>query len=277
MVSVGSGVGPGFCSSLSGGVVFGGVEVFAKIAVSLNDFAEEFSAGFEDATFGFGVHAAEAETGFVAFGPFIIVHQGPSEIAADVVAIGHGAADLVDMVADVFDAFEFIEGADAIFDNDHGFLVAVADFGDDAIETGGVNFPAHLGVVDRHFAVSAEEETWNGGVLAVVVIDSDDVAEVEDLVEVIVILPLHGIVGRHGPILPEIFLPHGEGMDAHDERVGAFTFDDFGRDAEGLNGDFVGPGVAARVEQETGRPMSAQPTELDGAVGFVLGDKNADV
>src|SRR6188474_3393893 len=63
-----------------------------------DEIVESTGGGFQFPVVGFRVHGGEAEGGFVAVVPFVVVGEGPGKVATDVVAIADRSADGRDVV-----------------------------------------------------------------------------------------------------------------------------------------------------------------------------------
>ena len=212
-----------------------------------------------------------------ALRPFVVIDERPWEIPLHLNAVVHRPAHLGDVLTEVADRFLPALGADAVLRDDDRFVVTAVDINKHMVETSGYDLPAQLGVAGIMLAARTEDEAQRAGLLGVVIVDPDQVAGVGHHVELVAVLMHHQVVNGAGGVQILGLLPVGEGIDAHDERIGALLAHDGGGVTEHVRGDAHRLLVAARMEEKAGRPMSGKPAELQGPVGLVLRNVDADV
>ena len=219
----------------------------------------------------------QAEICSVAFRPLVVVDQRPGEVAANIDAVIYRATHLVHMLAEIADFFLFALGADAVFRNHNRFAVAFGNGREHGVQALGIYEPAVLCVVRAELALGPEDEAAGGRDLGVVVIHADEVHRIGRAVKVVEILPLHHIVDKSGRVLQVAALPVWERVNAHHKSVGLFFMNDAGGFAEHANGDRGRLLERAGRNQQTGRPVAAEISDVEGAVGFVLRHPNPHI
>jgi len=220
----------------------------------------------------------EAELRVVpTFGPLVVVDEGPWEITPDIHSLVDRAAHLRDVFAEVTDRFLAALGADAILGDDDRLVVAPVDILEDVIETRGDDLPSELCVSGVMLPAGSEDEANRAGLLGVVVVHPDQVAGVGHHVELVEVLVLHQVVDGARGVEEAGLIPVGQGIDAHDQGVGSLFPDDPCGVAEHVGGDAHRLFVGAGTHQESGGPVSGQPSELEGPIGLVLRDIDPDI
>ena len=261
------------CLLALGGLEHSGGDLFD--ATAADDVAVGEGGGLEFPGEGPRVHAGEAEGGIVAIVPFVVVEQGPEEVAAHVVSVLARLLHGGNVFLEVTFALGLVLRGNPVFGDHHGFAVTLADETDLFVEAGRIDLPTHFGEVRS--AVGSESECRDGtGLLAVVIVEADHVADVPDLVEVVEIHPHHAIVGRTGGIEPSV-APPGQCLHRHDNGIRAVVFD-HGGGLTKLAG--TGPhcrGVGAEGGGHGRRPLSVEIRGGDLAVRFVLRGEITDV
>ena len=181
------------------------------------------------------------------------------------------------MFPEITDRFLTALGPDTVFGDHDRLVVATVDILEHVIETRRDDLPSKLGVAGITLPAGAEEKPYQAGLLAVVVVDADEVARVGHHVEMIVILPHHHVVNGAGWVEKAGFLPVGQGPDAHDPGIRTLLADDRRGITEHVCGDPHRLLVSPDMDQQARRPVGADPSDLQGPVRLVLGNVDAHV
>ncbi len=227
-----------------------------------------------------GGHGEQAEAGGVAVAPFVVVHERPVKVAADVVAGAADAADGGEMAEEVDRAPVVIGVGDAILGDDQGFAVAAGERDQLALEALGVDGPAQIGDAGAA-AEGLEAGDGDGGDFAHVIVDADEVHHVDDAIEMAVVVG-EGLAIPETERIEDVLPPVTDVLDAEDGRIGAHFADDGGGLAEALDlhGDeaveVAGAGDLHGREEAEGDGEGVGVGLVHGGVELDVGRKGPD-